>query len=70
MSDYRKWIKKVVALASKLGWKVDQKNHYKFKSPNGGTTVIAPCTPSSYNAMWTVRRDFRKAGLELDMSSL
>jgi len=55
---------------SKLGWKVDQKNHYKFKSPNGGTTVIAPCTPSSYNAMWTVRRDFRKAGLELDMSSL
>lgn len=51
------------------GWRVDiGTKHYKIFAPDGVTIITVSKTPSSQNAIKTVRTQLRKAGLDLEGS--
>jgi len=67
MTDYQRWLKQVVKCCERLGWTVKQNGHVKFTSPDGGKTIVCSLSPRTSQAIHNVRRDFKRAGLVLDV---
>jgi predicted RNA binding protein YcfA (HicA-like mRNA interferase family) len=66
MTDYQRWINRVIKFCESLGWTVHQNGHIKFKSPDG-KMVSCSLSPRTSSAIHAVRRDFKRAGLVLDL---
>jgi len=64
MTDYQRWIHRVIKELEKLGWTVRKNGHIKFKSPDG-KTIVCSYSPRSSFAIHDVRRDFKRVGVEL-----
>jgi len=65
MDDYRRFMKAVVKQVEKLGWTVTINGHYKFRGPNGETVCCSFSPKNSFQVAHSIRRDFRRNGVEL-----
>lgn len=62
--DYRRWLKDLVKVVERAGWKVTINGHVKFTSPEG-RVICCAASPRS-DPRHSIRRDFRRAGLQID----
>ncbi len=57
-------MRKLLTVATKQGWRIDQcKGHYKCYAPDGTTIITVALTASDNRAFLNARSDFRRAGL-------
>ena len=63
-------IPEMFRIAQQKGWRVELTggNHRRALSPDGKHTVIAASTPSDHRAHMNVKLDFKRAGLDMDLT--
>ena len=62
----RKEIKKLAKVARAQRWAVEQTNggHLRWRSPNGGSAIYSPRTPSDWRSLRNLKARLRQCGLE------
>jgi len=65
MSDYQRWLKRIVREAKRQGWEVFLNGHVKFRGPEGQTVCCSWSPRNGFQVQHSVRRDLQRAGLEV-----
>lgn len=64
MNDYHRWLKRLVSVARKQGWSVEQNRHVKLTSPEGRVVCCSVSPRNGTQVRLSVMRDLTRVGFD------